>query len=240
MDIKFLLSYILILIPLVVLYREKVGLERELVLSSIRAFIQLSILGYALLFILRLDNTLELASILFVMVIFATYTANRRVKIHDGYRIGFVSIFLSSAVVILTTVMLGVLSPKANQLIPIGGMIVGNALNSYTQTIERFKSDAKNNIDTIENFVAMGASLKEAFRLQINSSIRASLIPIMNNLQTLGIIWIPGITAGMILAGANPLDAIFFQIVIMFSMICVAVLTSFIATNLSYKYILWD
>ncbi|WP_297890498.1 ABC transporter permease, partial [Sulfurihydrogenibium sp.] len=78
------------------------------------------------------------------------------------------------------------------------------------------------------------------FRFQIKNSIKAALIPILNNLQTLGIIWIPGITAGMVLAGANPIHAVFFQLVIMFSMVAVAILTSYFATNLSYKKILWS
>lgn len=240
MEYKFLLSYLLIGISVFVLYREKVGLEKELIISSVRAFLQLLILGYALIFILKLDDLFELFAILFLMVLFATYTATRRVKIIKGYKIGFLSIFLSSFVVIGVAVTTGMLSIKANELVPIGGMIIGNALNAYTQTIERFKSDAKSNIDMIENFIALGAPMKEAFRFQIRNSIKAALIPIINNLQTLGIIWIPGITAGMVLAGANPIHAIFFQLLIMFSMVAVAVLTSYIATNLSYKYILWD
>lgn len=240
MEYKFLLSYLLIGIAVFVLYREKVGLEKELLISSVRAFLQLLILGYALIFILKLDNLFELFAILFLMVVFATYTANRRIKIIKGYKIAFLSMFFSSFVVIGVAVATGMLQPKANELIPIGGMIIGNALNAYTQTVERFKSDAKANIDLIENFIALGAPLKEAFRFQIRNSIRAALIPIINNLQTLGIIWIPGITAGMVLAGANPIHAVFFQLLIMFGMVAVAVLASFLATNLSYKYILWD
>lgn len=240
MELKFFLSYILILIPLILLYRENVGLERELLISSVRAFLQLVILGYALLFILRLENLLGLTAILFTMVLFATFTANRRISILNGYRIAFLSISISSVVVIGSTLLVGVLSLKANELIPIGGMIIGNALNSYTQTIERFKSEVKGGIEITENFLALGTPLKEAFRLQIKASVKASLIPIINNLQTLGIIWIPGITAGMVLAGANPIKAVFFQIVVMFIMVCVAVLTSYIATNLSYKRILWE
>lgn len=240
MEYKFLLSYLLIGIAVFILYREKVGLEKELLISSVRAFLQLLILGYALIFILKLDDVFEMFSILFFMVLFATYTASRRVSIAKGYKIGFLSMFISSFLVIGVAVISGMLETKANQLIPIGGMIIGNALNAYTQTIERFRSDTKSNIEMIENFVALGAPLKEAFRQQIRDSIRAALIPIINNLQTLGIIWIPGITAGMVLAGANPIHAVFFQLLIMFGMVAVAVLTSFIATNLSYKYILWD
>lgn len=240
MEYKFLLSYLLVAIATFILYKEKVGLERELVVSSIRAFLQLLILGYALIFILKLQNIFEMFLILLFMVGFATYTANTKLKIKNGYKIGFLSIFFSSFVVIGVAVLTGMLEAKANQLIPIGGMIIGNALNAYTQTMERFKSDVKTNIEMIENFLALGTPLKEAFRLQIVDSVKAALIPIINNLQTLGIIWIPGITAGMVLAGADPIHAVFFQLLIMFGMVAVAVLTSFFATNLSYKYILWD
>ncbi|MGB9766993.1 MAG: ABC transporter permease [Sulfurihydrogenibium sp.] len=239
-EYKFLLSYVLIAIAVYLSYKEKVGLEKEILINSVRAFIQLLILGYALVFILKLTNPLGLFGILFAMVIFATYTAVKRVNITDGLKTTFSSIFLSSFIIIGVLVITQVLSLKANELIPIGGMIIGNALNAYTQTMERFKSDVKNNIDLIENFIALGVPLKEAFRLQIKNCITAALIPILNNLQTLGIIWIPGITAGMVLAGANPIHAVFFQLVIMFSMVAVAVLTSYFGTNLSYKKILWS
>jgi putative ABC transport system permease protein len=239
-EYKFLFAYVLILISVYISYREKIGLEKEILINSIRAFIQLLILGYALIFILKLSNVFELFGILFVMIVFAVYTAVKRVSIHDGVNIAFLSIFLSSFIIIGTLVLTNVLSLKANEIIPIGGMIIGNSLNAYTQTIERFKSDVKNNVDLIENLIALGLPLKEAFRFQIKNSIKAALIPILNNLQTLGIIWIPGITAGMVLAGANPIHAVFFQLVIMFSMVAVAVLTSYFATNLSYKKILWS
>ncbi|MDM7273923.1 ABC transporter permease [Sulfurihydrogenibium azorense] len=239
-EYKFLFAYVLILISVYISYREKIGLEKEILINSIRAFIQLLILGYALIFILKLSNVFELFGILFVMIVFAVYTAVKRVSIHDGVKIAFLSIFLSSFIIIGTLVLTNVLSLKANEIIPIGGMIIGNSLNAYTQTIERFKSDVKNNVDLIENLIALGLPLKEAFRFQIKNSIKAALIPILNNLQTLGIIWIPGITAGMVLAGANPIHAVFFQLVIMFSMVAVAVLTSYFATNLSYKKILWS
>ncbi|ACN98754.1 putative membrane protein [Sulfurihydrogenibium azorense Az-Fu1] len=239
-EYKFLFAYVLILISIYISYKEKIGLEKEILINSIRAFIQLLILGYALIFILKLSNVFELFGILFVMIVFAVYTAVKRVSIHDGVKIAFLSIFLSSFIIIGTLVLTNVLSLKANEIIPIGGMIIGNSLNAYTQTIERFKSDVKNNVDLIENLIALGLPLKEAFRFQIKNSIKAALIPILNNLQTLGIIWIPGITAGMVLAGANPIHAVFFQLVIMFSMVAVAVLTSYFATNLSYKKILWS
>ncbi|WP_299238942.1 iron export ABC transporter permease subunit FetB [Sulfurihydrogenibium sp.] len=239
-EYKFFLSYALVLISMYIIYKEKIGLEKDVLISSIRAFFQLLILGYALIYILKLSNPFKLTLILFFMILFATFTAQRAVKIYDGYKIAFLSIFLSSFIIIGILVLFGVLQLKANEIVPIGGMIIGNALNAYTQTIERFRNDVKNNLDLIEAFLVVGASLKEAEKIQIRNSIKAAMIPILNNLKTLGIIWIPGITAGMVLAGADPLHAVFFQLVIMYSMLSVAVFTSYFATNLSYKKILWS
>ncbi len=238
MEFKFIFSFILILVAIFISYKEKIGLEKDIFYSSARAFIQLIFLGYALVYILKLKNPFEFALILFFMISVAKYTAQKRVNIYKGYKIAFLSIFLSSSIIIFLLTIFEILSLKANEIIPIGGMIIGNALNAYTQTIERFRNDVKNNIDMIEGFVALCAPLKEAFRIQITKSIKAAMIPILNNLQTLGIIWIPGITAGMILAGASPMSAIFYQLVIMFSMVAVATLTSYFATNFSYKIIL--
>ena len=77
MEYKFLLSYILILIALYYSYRERLGIERSLFINSLRALIQLLLLGYVLVFVFKLENPFEMLGILFVMVLFASYTAQK-------------------------------------------------------------------------------------------------------------------------------------------------------------------
>jgi putative ABC transport system permease protein len=131
----------------------------------------------------------------------------------------------------------GVIHMVPNEMIPIGGMIIGNALNVYTQSIERFKGEVKNTIETIEGMIALGAPLKEALSFASKASVKAAMIPTLNMLQTVGIIHIPGITTGMLLAGADPLTAISYQLAVMYMMVAVSLLAAAFSVLFSYRII---
>jgi putative ABC transport system permease protein len=237
-EYKFLFSYVLILIALYYSYKEKLGIEKQILINSIRAFIQLLILGYLLVYIFKIKNPFFISLILVLMVLFAAYTAQGRIKIkNNGILTSFICIFLSSLLVIVSLILIGVISFKPNEIIPVGGMVIGNSLNIYALTVDRLKGEIKNNIQLIENFISLGASLKYALYNLKKVSVKAALIPTLNNLQTVGIIHIPGITTGMLLAGAPPLKAISYQLVIMYMMVAVALFTSIITINFAYKKI---
>ncbi|RMD45205.1 MAG: iron export ABC transporter permease subunit FetB, partial [Aquificota bacterium] len=217
MEFKFLASYVLVILAFIYSYKEKLGVEKELFFNSIRAFVQLLILGYILVYVFKLKNPMELLLILIFMVAFAAYTGQKRVKLkRNGYFTAFLSIFMSSFLILFSLILIDVITFKPNELIPVGGMIIGNSLNVYTLAVDRLKSEMKNNIDIIESSIALGSSLKEAIHFLNKKAVKASLIPVINTLQTVGIIHIPGITTGMLLAGAEPLKAVSYQLVIMY------------------------
>ena len=235
MEFKFILSYVLILIALYYSFKEKLGVEKELLYSSIRAFIQLLILGYTLHYVFKIDNPIGLILILCLMIVFASWTAQRRVNlVENGYLKAVVSIGLSSFLVLFSLIAIKIISFKPNEIIPVGGMIIGNSLNVYTLTVDRFKGEIGSKIDVIENIVALGATLKQALYIMKKQSIKSALIPTINNLQTVGIIHIPGITTGMLLAGAKPLEAVSYQLAIMYMMVSVALFTAIITLNFVY------
>ncbi|WP_297457309.1 iron export ABC transporter permease subunit FetB [Persephonella sp.] len=239
MEYKFLASYILILIALYFSYREKLGLEKTILINSIRALLQLAALGYLLFFIFKLKNPVALVLILVFMVVFAAWTGQRRVKLADkGFLTAFQVIFLSSFIVISSLLLMGIITFEPNQIIPVGGMVIGNSLNVYTLAVDRMKGETRNTLDIIEGVVALGGSLKDAFYFIRKESLKASLIPILNSLQTVGIIHIPGITTGMLLAGADPFEAVSYQLAIMYMMVAVALFTGLFSINFGYKKII--
>ncbi len=239
MEFKFLASYLLILIALFYSYKEKLGLEKEILLNSIRAFIQLLILGYLLVFIFKLKNPIHLLGILVFMILFASYTAQKRVKLKEkGFRTAFLSIFCASFIVLFSLVGMKIITFKPNEIIPVGGMIIGNSLNIYTLVVDRLKGEIKHSIDIIEGMVALGATLKQAMSEPIRNAVKAALIPTLNSLQTVGVIHIPGITTGMLLAGAEPLKAVSYQLVIMYMMVAVALFTGIFSILFTYRKIL--
>jgi putative ABC transport system permease protein len=163
------------------------------------------------------------------MLLFASYEAHRRV---GGFRNALLSITTSSGVVITSLLVFGIIEPTSRELIPIGGMLIGNSLNNYTIGVERIDREIELSKDRIEAYVAIGSTYREATHHLKIHSIKASLIPVINSLRTVGVVLIPGITTGMIIAGADPLSATTFQIVVMYMILSVALLTSIVGLSL--------
>ena len=224
MNFSFLISFLLVLIPLFYSYKIKLGIEKNLFINSIRAFFQLLALGYFLLYIFKVENFLFLSLIIFFMILYSSYIAKKRVEIE--FLIPFLTIFFSTTIILSILLFFNLISTKPNQFIPIGGMIIGNSLNSFTLAIERFKRETEIQKSLIESFIALGDSKENALFIMKKESIKASLIPTINMLQTIGVVAIPGITTGMLLAGADPLTAISYQLVIIYMLVSINLFSS--------------
>ncbi|ACM92944.1 putative membrane protein [Nautilia profundicola AmH] len=212
-------SFILVLIPLIISYKFKIGIEKELFINSLRAFLQLTALGFVLGFIFKIKNPIFYIPIVLLMLLYSAYIAQKRSKF--SFKAAFYSLTLSTVIILSTLIILNIISLKPNEFIPIAGMIIGNSLNTYTLTIERIRRELELQKELIEAFVAIGASVKEAFKIMQRQAIKAALIPVNNMLQTIGVVAIPGITTGMLLAGADPLKAVSYQIVIIYMLVSI-------------------
>ncbi len=213
------LSFILVLIPLFISYKLGIGIEKELFKNSIRAFLQLTALGFVLGFLFKIKNPLWYIPIIIFMLLYSANIAKKRTKY--SFKAAFYSIGFATFIILLILVGLKIISLKPYEFIPIAGMIIGNSLNTYTLTIERLKREIELQKELIEAFIAIGASLKEAFKIMQKEAIKAALIPVNNMLQTIGVVAIPGITTGMLLAGASPLKAVSYQIVIIYMLVSI-------------------
>ncbi len=234
MNYSFLISFVLVLIPLIYAYQTKLGIEKQLIVNSIRAFIQLLALGYFLIYIFKIQNIFILCGVLILMILYSSYLAKKRVD--TSFLVPFLTILISTFLVLGIMVGLGLISTKPNEFIPIGGMIIGNSLNTFTLSIERFKREIDIQKDLIEAYVAVGASINQAYFEMKKQSIKASLIPTINMLQTIGIVAIPGITTGMLLAGANPLTAISYQLVIIYMLVSVNLFSSLFGVSFYIRF----
>ena len=134
--------------------------------------------------------------------------------------------YISTVIILFIIVGLKIISLKPNEFIPIAGMIIGNSLNTYTLTIERLKREITLQKELIEAFVALGDTVENALKIMQRQAIKAALIPVNNMLQTIGVVAIPGITTGMLLAGASPLEAVSYQIVIIYMLVSINLFSS--------------
>ena len=117
-------------------------------------------------------------------------------------------------------------------MIPIGSMLIANAMITTSLALERLRSEIESNIGYIETALALGASTKDAASIYLQTAVKASLIPRIDTMRSLGIVWIPGLMTGMLLAGSDPVQAALYQFVIvalilasgMISSLCCALL----------------
>ena len=212
-------SFFLVLLPLLISYKLKIGIEKELFKNSIRALLQLTALGFILVYLFKIKNPLYYIPIILFMLIYSSYIAKKRTNY--SFKSAFLSIGIATTLILFVMISLNIISLKPNEFIPITGMIIGNSLNTYTLTIERLKREITLQKEIIEAFIAIGASLNEAYKIMQKEAIKAALIPVNNMLQTIGVVAIPGITTGMLLAGASPLEAVSYQIVIIYMLVSI-------------------
>jgi putative ABC transport system permease protein len=212
-------SFILVLIPLFISYKNRLSIEKELFINSIRALIQLILLGFILGFLFKIKNPIYYIPLVLFMLIYSSYIAKKRTNF--SFLSAFYSISLSTLIILSTMLLLKIISFKPNEFIPISGMIIGNSLNTYTLTIERLKREITLQKELIESFIAIGDTLQHALKIMQKEAIKAALIPVNNMLQTIGVVAIPGITTGMLLAGASPLKAVSYQIVIIYMLVSI-------------------
>ncbi len=232
---SFLLSYLLILIALAIAHRESLGNEREIFVSSLRTALQLMLLGYLLHYLLMLKSLPQMLGVILGMSFVSSFIAYERVRYKFILFTSFVAITLTTFLTIFPLLVLDILQPVSYQLIPFGGLIVGNTLNSITLAIDRFLGEVKNRIEEIEAKVALGATLRQAMEEIFRDSLRTSLIPKINFMKAAGLVHIPGVAVGMLMAGANPIEAILFQIVILYSLVFAGLLGSVAMLYLNYR-----
>lgn len=235
MQWHFLLSYLLVFAVILYSLYKQLGVEKQIAINSLRTLVQLFLLGIFLSYIFSIEGIFYYFIIFVVMILFGAYTAHKRV----GYFLqGIIAMGSSSFIVLITLILLDIVSLRPNELIPIGGMIIGSSLNIYTLFVERYKREIQTSQNLIEQYLALGVSEHEAMREIDKISLKAALIPIMNTMQTVGIIHIPGIMAGMMIAGADPMSAVLYQVVIIYMMLSVALFTAIAATLLLRKKLL--
>jgi len=238
-ELAFLYSYVLIVLSILLARKEGLGNEKEIFLSSLRTAFQLTVLGYLLQYLLRLEGLLSLLSVILFMSLVSAVIAYERVRHRDILLISFVSIASTTFAAIIPLLVSHVLQPTAHQLIPFGGLIIGNTLNSITLAFDRFLGEIRNRREEIEAKVALGATLRYAMRESFRESLRTSLIPKINFMKAAGIVHIPGVAVGMLMAGADPLKAVVLQIVILYTLVFTGLLGSILMLYMSYTQALF-
>ncbi len=199
---------------------EGLKLERDLALGTVRTFLQLFALGYVLKLVFRLDTAWLVMGVFAVMVLFAAITIRGRVK--ERQIAFFWPVLLSMAISysLISVLVVGVIVGarpwwQPQYFIPLAGMVVGNSMTASALALDRLLGDLRKSRGEVEMMLSLGADYREASREVLRSALYAGMIPSINSMMAVGLVFIPGMMTGQILAGADPLEAIRYQIVVM-------------------------
>ena len=201
----------------------RLGLTRQIIIAAIRTTIQLFLIGFVLKALFEYVNLIWMTLISFIMLLAAGREVmsrqKRKFKGVWGFGTGTVSMFVSSfsITVIALTVIIDI-TPwyEPQYAIPLLGMMLGNTMNGIAVCLDRLTQSAWEQRTMIEARLMLGQEWSRAIEGIRRESIRSGMIPIINSMAAAGIVSLPGMMTGQIIAGSPPLEAVKYQILIMF------------------------
>jgi putative ABC transport system permease protein len=221
LDLSF--AALLILALAALSFRLKLGLEKRILISAARTVIQLTLIGLVLKVLFAHVQFGWIALMALTMLLAAGYevTSRQKYKLSGGwgFRIGTGAMFVSAFTVTFFALTV-IISPAPwyapRYAIPLLGMLLGNTMNGISLSLNHLTQNMRSQRAIIETRLALGQTKSEAIADIRRESIRTGLIPIINAMAAAGIVSLPGMMTGQILAGNLPVDAVKYQIMIMF------------------------
>ncbi len=233
-------AYALILLSAALARFKRVGQEKQLLWASLRMALQLIAVGYLLRLVFAVHSPVPVLLMLVAMTGFSLQIAGSRIKkkMPHFYRIMGSSLIIGCGGITFYVCLLVVgytpwFDPR--YLIPLAGMIIGNAMNGASLAAERLASEIHDRREEIETAICLGANARQASDSALRAAYSASLIPTMNTMAATGIVALPGMMTGQILSGTEPVTAVRYQIAIICAITGAVAITSFLILLQGYK-----
>ncbi|WHY86852.1 iron export ABC transporter permease subunit FetB [Neobacillus novalis] len=229
------IALIFVILPIVLSKTLNLGLEKDTIIAVIRSIVQLLAVGYILKFVFDSENMIYILLMVTIMIFAATQNARKKGIAINGIT-WKVAVTLVVIEVLTQSILLGFnITPRTAQyIIPISGMVIGNSMVLAILFLNRFTAEIEAHQDETELILSLGGTPKQAIHTQLITSIKASMIPTIESQKTIGLVQLPGMMSGQIIAGANPIQAVQFQLLILFLLITTASVTSAMLGYLSY------
>lgn len=207
----------LIVMTVIVSYQQRMRLELEILHSALRAVVQLVVVGYLLNFIFGADHPLFTSGVLLVMLISAAINGGKRGQgIKHASWIAGVSIGIGAVFTLTVLLSAKVLSFTPYQMIPVGGMVMSGSMVAVGLCFRQIITSFKRREQEIQIKLALGATPMQSCKAILREALIFSLEPTIDSAKTLGIVALPGMMTGLILAGMSPMEAIKYQIIVIF------------------------
>lgn len=229
-------SLALVAIAAAVSLWRRAGLEQDIGLAVLRSFLQLVAVGYVIQAIFDSDSLWLVALLLVVMVAFGSATAHGRAKgVPRALGPIVFALAVAAAVTLGLVLALGVFEAQPRYLVPVGGMVIGNSMTATAVALNRLADEVHGWRGQIEASLALGASARQASQGLVTRSLRSGMIPLIDSTKTTGVVFFPGTMVGMLIAGAEPIDAVRLQLILLWVLLGSVALASLIAVALGAR-----
>jgi putative ABC transport system permease protein len=215
----------------------KLGLGRDILVGTVRTVAQLFVMGWVLGMVFAADSPWLVLPLFLVMAGAAAHTARGRVRekaVHFAWPMygAMTAVYLLVTVTVTGAIVHAEPWWKPQYFLPIGGMVLGNSMNSAAVALDRLFSDLRARAAEVEMRLCLGADAAEASQDMVRAAVRAGMIPSINSMMAVGLVSLPGMMTGQILGGSDPTAAIRYQIVVMLMIVGATALGSTILTIL--------
>jgi UDP-glucose/iron transport system permease protein len=212
--------------------RRHIHLESDAAIALLRGIVQIVAVGSILALLLKAPRWSSVFLLAGMILAAGSISARRAKNIPGAAKVSTYAIAAGAGLVTAVMTWAGVIDTAVTSLIPVGSMIIANAMNTNGLALNRFRSEVLAHTGEIETALALGASPRATIERYAETSIHSSLIPAIDNLRSLGIVWIPGLMTGMLLSGAKPLYAAIYQFVVIAMILASSGLTSLLSTTM--------
>jgi putative ABC transport system permease protein len=226
----------LVAVAVGVSFWQRAGLEEDIAIAVVRSFIQLTAIGFVIQIIFD-EDTLGLVILLIaVMVVFGAFTARHRARhVPNAFWPLVIALGIAATGTLGLVVALGVFEPEPRFLVPVGGMVVGNSMTASAVALNRLGDEVQSSAREIEATLALGATSTQAAAPIVRRSLRSGMIALVDSTKTTGLIFFPGTMVGMLLAGADPEDAVRLQLILLYTLLGSVALAGLISISLAYR-----
>jgi putative ABC transport system permease protein len=221
----------LVVVAIVLSRAGRLGLERDLAISALRAAVQLTVVGAVVTLVF--DHAGLAAAFVTVMLATATFTSGRRLRGVPGApaRAG-AAIALGAATGLVPLLASGAFSTTPRELIPVAGILIGGAMVATSVTGSRLVEQVKDDLAAIETRLALGVPVREALAGPVRRAATTGLIGLLDQTKNVGLVTLPGTFVGLVLGGASPAEAARVQLTVLLALLAVEVMAALTVARL--------
>jgi UDP-glucose/iron transport system permease protein len=230
-----LLSLFLVAVAIGISAWERVGLEGDLLVASVRSFVQLLAVGYILAYIFEGHGWLTILALAVMISAASITTRNRARPVPRSGVIAVIAIATATAATLGVLAVLHIVPTSPRAIIPLGSMIISGAMNTSSLVMTRLHDDLASNRREVEARLSLGQTGHQAALPWLRSAVRGGMLPSVDSTKVVGLVALPGTMTGLILAGASPLSAVRVQLVVMYMLLGGTAFAALVAAQLSLR-----